>query len=193
MPVFCAASSGDAVMLRPPRHVGVDACRCQLARKVRHHLADGDSRSCRRSSRSLGDRQCGRLERAQRLVESHFICQTPRRSQRREEPSTSRAVERRKLSSAYDMAQGLDALGRLDQDDPDIVDHREQHLPQPFGLGGASAASTVASLWITAHPGNAFDQHRHPGPNCRSARQRCVGDPAAGRAATRPPPTRDRG
>jgi len=75
----------------------------------------------------------------------------------------------------------VQAVGELDQDDADVVDHRQEHLAQILGLGGLFTAGQ-AGLVGFAGPrdltefGDAVDQRRNP--QAEFVRQFVERDPA---------------
>ena len=99
------------------------------------------SRSPRFSSSSAGDALVGlRLEDAERQV-LHLPLELPHA-----EPVRERRVDvvrqprglpaRRRVVQAHRVAQRLQVIGELDQDDAHVLHHGEQHLAQRLELGG---------------------------------------------------------
>ena len=96
------------------------------------------SRPLRRVSSSLASsrKRSGSSTLKARSSSSHFICQMP-------EPLGQRRVDLHRLAGDAELLLGRQAVqrahvvepvGELDQDDPDVLGHRQQHLADVLGL-----------------------------------------------------------
>jgi hypothetical protein len=143
----------------------VDAGRASSFAECDITLRMYDSRSCRRSSsaRAIALYAAGSSARSDRSSSSHLNCHTaqPVGERREQLEDFLRRRPAQRLVRGDHVAQRLHALGELDQDDPDVLDHRQQHLAQALGLRRAFRRVEHRCVVVDlAHPHDAFDQHR---------------------------------
>ena len=97
-----------------------------------------DSRPLRRVSRSFASsrKRVGSRTLNARSSSSHLICQIPRRSAsgRIDLQGLARDPELLLRRQRGDRPHVVEPVGELDEDDADVVRHRQEHLPDVLGL-----------------------------------------------------------